>query len=190
MNIKIIKSKKPLLLIGIIILIIIPSYIIFNKDLLDKNKFTIQPKINLNFKDVIPGKTKVEDLEKILGKPIDVQKNNTIDELSYSSNNPNRDNIVQTDDSIVTFIKEIISSKNEKSKTDILSNYGNPPHRLYGPNSNAGTNLYVYPDKGIAFLGSDDHNQLEEIWHFSPTTYENFKKTYATNYSETIKQYQ
>jgi len=186
MKINIIKNKKIFLLVGIIILIVIPLFILFGKNGLKINDNTIKTSTNFDPKKIIPGTTKEKDIEKALGKP--VEKSGNI--LNYQSNNPNSYNTVQVENGKVAFVKEIITSKIEKTKKDIVSEYGEPKYKLYGPYSNSGINLYIYPDKGLAFLGGDDFDSIQEIWYFPPTTFEDFKRTYAKDYSETLKQYQ
>jgi len=85
----------------------------------------------------------------------------------------------------VVFIREIITAKDKKTTEDITSQYGNAPYTLYGPASVNGFNLYVYLDKGIAYIGHVKEPILLEIWYFQPTTIEDFQVKWAKGYSTT-----
>lgn len=88
-------------------------------------------------------------------------------------------------DDKVVFIKEIVTTKDGKTADDITSQYGTAPHFLYGPASVNGFNLYVYPDKGIAYVGHVAEPVILEVWYFQPISLEEFQRRWAPNYSKT-----
>jgi hypothetical protein len=138
------------------------------------------PSTGADFKSIIPGYSSKQDTIAELGKPLNDEES---DLLSFKSNNPNLSHQVVTAEDKVTFIKEIVSPNDNKTTEEITSQYGEAPYVLYGPDSVNGFNLYIYPDKGIAYLGHIKEPILLEVWYFQPTSFEDFKQRWATNYS-------
>lgn len=84
------------------------------------------------------------------------------------------------------FFKEIITSSENKTPRDLINVYGDTQNILYGNDAINGIFLYVYPDKGIAYLGNKSSNTLFEIWYFEPTTMDTFITNWASGYSKQI----
>lgn len=140
------------------------------------------PPSGVSFKSLVPGLSGKSDAIETLGTPLnDVEA----DTLSFKSNNPNLPHQVVVPDETVLFIKEIVSLADKKTTEDITSAYGEAPYVLFGPDSVNGFNLYVYPDRGLAYLGHVEEPILLEIWYFQPTSFEDFKERWASNYSTT-----
>ena len=134
------------------------------------------------FNSLIPGQnTKSEALE-TLGNPLNNEESATLD---FESSNPNLFHQIITENEKITFIKEVIAPSDGKTTLDINSLYGDARYVLYGPESIHGFNLYIYPNKGIAYIGHLKEPVLLEVWYFQPTTFENFKAKWATGYSNT-----
>lgn len=136
------------------------------------------------YKSLVPGVSTKQDAIKILGTPLNDPSSDT---LTFRSNNPNIPNKVVADTDKVVLIKEIVTAKDNKTTNDITDKYGAASYTLYGPDSINGFNLYVYPDKGIAYLGHIKEPIVLEIWYFQPTSTEDFKTRWATEYSETLR---
>ena len=140
------------------------------------------PKKTASFQSIIPGSTTEKQVLEKLGKPIN---NPSADVLKYQSNNPNLPHEIIFDNEKVSFIKEIVSPDDQKTTDEIKEKYGLAPYVLYGPDAIHGFNLYVYPNKGLAYLGHFKEPILLEIWYFSPTSFEDFQKKFAPQYSQT-----
>ena len=140
------------------------------------------PTSGASYKSLTPGVSSKEDAIKLLGTPLNSPSSDTLD---FKSNNPNLPNQVVTSNNKISLIKEIVTVSDRKTTTDITSQYGTAPNVLYGPASTNGFNLYVYPDKGIAYLGHVKEPIVLEIWYFQLTTLKNFISEWAPNYSET-----
>lgn len=176
--------RKRLITFLIIFLIILVGVIVF---FFARSKKAVPtptglPTSGASYKSLTPGVSSKEDAIKLLGTPLN---SSTSDTLDFKSNNPNLPNQVDTSNDKVSLIKEIVTVSDKKTTTDITGQYGIAPSVLYGPDSVNGFNLYVYPDKGIAYIGHIKEPIVLEIWYFQPTTLENFISKWAPNYSET-----
>jgi len=136
---------------------------------------------------VLPGKTSKDEVISKLGTPIkdDLTTNN--ETLYYNSTSKTRNNQIILEDESVVLVKEMISYLDSKKVSSITTSYGISTDSLFGPDSAGGNKLYIYPDKGIAYIGDPKFDTLEEIWYFVPTSIEKFKETWALGYSETQK---
>ncbi|OGM56205.1 hypothetical protein A3E46_00695 [Candidatus Woesebacteria bacterium RIFCSPHIGHO2_12_FULL_46_16] len=143
---------------------------------------TPTPSAGAKYKFLIPGTSSRGDVLKNLGQPLNDEASEL---LNFKSNNPNLPHQAVVPEDTVVFIREIITAKDKKTTEDITSQYGNAPYTLYGPASVNGFNLYVYPDKGIAYIGHVEESILLEIWYFQPTTIEDFQTRWAKGYSTT-----
>jgi len=140
------------------------------------------PSVGASYKSVVPGSSSRSDVLATLGKSLNDEAS---DLLNFKSSNPNLPHQVAVPVDTVVFIREIITAKDKKTTEDITSQYGNAPYTLYGPASVNGFNLYVYLDKGIAYIGHVKEPILLEIWYFQPTTIEDFQVKWAKGYSTT-----
>lgn len=135
-----------------------------------------------SFKSLIPGQSTKSDAIEKLGEPLNDKEPGSLD---FESKNPNLPHRVATENEKITFIKEIITAEDGKTSIDITALYGEAPYVLYGLDSIHGFNLYIYPDKGIAYLGHVKEPILLEVWYFQPTTFEEFRDKWAPGYYDT-----
>jgi len=140
-----------------------------------------------SFKGITPGLSNKAEVIQTLGEPIKTTDLGQQTKLDYPSNKPTRNSEVYLQDQTAVFVKEIVSSKDKKKPSDLTKKFGEPKYFLFGPASTSGLNLYVFPDRGIAFVANIEADYLFEIWYFPPTDYSTFKNTYAQDYSETFK---
>lgn len=139
--------------------------------------------VGASYKELAPGASTRADLERVLGPVIDQTEEGL---LLFKSTNPNLPHEVVMSEDTVAFIKEAVTAQDKKTSDEITQKYGAAPYVLYGPGSMSGFNLYVYPDKGIAYLGHSKEAVLLEVWYFQPTSIDNFKSRWAKEYSENI----
>lgn len=133
------------------------------------------------FKTLVPGQsTKSEAIEK-LGELLNDKESAT---LNFKSSNPNLPHQVVTEEEKITFIKEVVAPIDGKTSTEIVDLYGVAPYILYGSESIHGFNLYIYPNKGLSYIGHLKEPVLLEVWYFQPTTFEDFKDRWAPNYTD------
>lgn len=135
---------------------------------------------------VVIGKSSKEDVIKILGNPISEETKGKFDVLTFGSASPTRPDQVYLVQNVALMTKEIISFQDQRKTEAIINNYGVAKTTLYGSDTTAGFYLFVYPDKGLAYLGNPKSGDLLEIWHFAPTNLQSFKSELAPNYSETL----
>ncbi len=135
-----------------------------------------------SYKDIVPGITTEEDLNKILGTPLKTTINGSEKTDEYKATTGLRHHIAIVQSGKVVFIKEIITSKDTTKASDITAIYGTAPNILYSKFPNATFDLCVYPANGIAYLGHKDGGLLE-IWYFQPTNIDDFISIWGKDYS-------
>lgn len=132
-----------------------------------------------------PGKTTKKDVVNKLGDPETETKTDGGSLDAFSSESPVRLHQVLFDSQNVSqLFKKIITAGDTATPKDIIQIYGDASNILYGADSINGIYLYVYSDKGIAYLGNNQSNTLFEIWYFAPTSLDNFMKNLASGYSK------
>lgn len=133
-----------------------------------------------------PGITTKNEVIKQLGDPIlEVKQNNqTIDDFKSNSATRNNQVVFQNDKS--QFFKQIVAAGENIKISDIANQYGPTDNILYGRDAESGFYLYVYLNKGVAYLGNSETQDILEIWYFQPTNIDNFIQLWASNYSKTL----
>lgn len=133
------------------------------------------------------GETTSEDIKKLPELKSEQVKGN-LTEFSFKSARFN-DNTVITENNIVVF-KKIITIDPDTWQhpplSSYLSAYGSSEaeftgSNLYGPVFKT----YVYPSKGLAFIGNPFPDELYEIQVFEPTTLEVYRSKWGTDINET-----
>jgi len=180
------KSKKIIILtlVSLSFLIFVVIKINFNK----QNPTTIEAPISspvdkiATFDEIIPGKTSIERINELLGKPLDSIASGGLNISNYKSTNQYRNHKVYSKDGLAELIIEEIIGES-KTANDVRKIYGIAPEMLYEKTLSSVFNLYVYPSNGIAYLGHEDGTILE-VWYFVPTTIEDFIIKWGSDYSK------
>jgi hypothetical protein len=137
--------------------------------------------------DLHPGVSSLDDVTKALGTAIGEKPTDGGKILEYRSSNPNFNNELTIQSETLTFVKQQVIRADQINITKINNKYGNYENVLYGPLSTSGFNLYIYPDKGIAYIGNQLSGTVFEIWYFPPTDIRTFQGLYAKDYSENFQ---
>lgn len=132
-----------------------------------------------SWNSITPGTSTESDVTASLGKP----KEKIGDTLYYGSKSPTRDNQISLQGGVVGLVKESVAFSESRKTSEITSKFGDPTFTLFGPEAVNGQYLFVYPDKGVAFIGNPVVGSLFEVWYFLPTTIDLFTKDYAPDYS-------
>lgn len=169
---------KKIIIISTIIVLIIVVFFAFTKINESSTKPSPTPGA-ASWTGIIPGQTTTKDATKILGTPI-ASSGNILD---FQSKSPTENNKITSENGKVIFIRHVIAKGDNTSTTQITDLYGTAPVRLYGPDSNGGEDLYVYPEKGVAYLANQPKEYMFEIWYFEPMGINNFIKKWAPSYS-------
>lgn len=144
-----------------------------------------------DFNGIVPGTTTIEDINKLLGRPIESTKSGDLNIYSYRSTNQYRHHKVISKDGLAELVVEEVIDKS-KTAEDIRKIYGLAPEVLYEKALSSVFNLYVYPSNGIAYLGHADGTMLE-IWYFTPTDIGSFISNwggeFSRNPSNTVPKY-
>ncbi|EKE13433.1 MAG: hypothetical protein ACD_13C00018G0010 [uncultured bacterium] len=179
------KNKKVILAIAVISLLSI-LYIVYIS--LSggggTNRKTKIPETGASYNNLTPGISTEDDVIGQMGTAVKENRSDTITTLEYESNNPNFNNQFSMDSGILTLVKQIVSSKDDVTISSINEKYGNYKNVLYKSSSYSGFNLYIYPDKGLAYIGHQGSGIILEIWYFKPTTFNEFKTSFGQAFSE------
>ena len=141
----------------------------------------------VDYKGLVPGVSRRPQVLEKMGNLVSETEMDDKDLLKFQSTSPNRDHEAVLAGESLVFIKEIVTATDNKKITELTSRYGESSNVLYGPSSVGGFNLYVYPEKGLAYLGNPTgEGALIEIWYFPPNTLAEFRKQWAPQYSETF----
>jgi len=167
-----------------LILLVLVGVWIFYQSQKGSKVTTKPPEQAVSYKSLTPGKSNLDQLEKEFGEPLETKEDGTKKTLDFQSSSKVRPNQAIVEDETVVFIKEIVTKTDEKSVKNITGVYGDPNFVLYDQSSpNSSFSLYVYPDRGLAFIGHPSGTLLE-IWYFPPTTLDDFIQRWAPNYSQ------
>jgi hypothetical protein len=178
-----IKKYWVLILIALmLVLVIIDKFIIPDKKV---SQTVSTPKSNrvADYKSIQPGKSKLEEINSLLGYPIEQSEKDGNIIAEYRSSSNYRNNLVTVQNGVATLIKEIVTATDNKKSQDIIQEYGEAPFVLYDQKPSSTFNLYVYPTNGIAYLGHEDGTLLE-VWYFQPIDIDSFISTWAKDYSK------
>ncbi|MCX6706058.1 MAG: hypothetical protein NTV24_03055 [Candidatus Woesebacteria bacterium] len=175
-------QKTKYLLVGLLLLSVISVVFVFSSTKpKTNNNATPQPSQikTIDWSKLTPGESTTKDVTDVLGNPI-IQKENV---YFFKSSTSVANNEAVIENGTAQFFKEIVTLSDKKTVDTITSKYGLAPNTLYGSNSINGFDLYVYPDKGVAYLGNSITRDLLEIWHFTPTDIDTFLNKWGQGYS-------
>lgn len=176
------KGIKALILTFLILIIVLGFFIVKNSKKEPPQISTKGPEYN----GLTPGGSNKSDVTSKLGTPLKetLDGNNlTLEYKSQSNPNFNNEYLLRSDS--LVFVKQYVTASDNIFITDIAKKYGTYEHVLYGNKSQNGFDLYVYPSKGIAYIGHQQAGIVLEIWYFQPTDLTNFVNNFAADYSET-----
>ncbi|MFV1917094.1 MAG: hypothetical protein ACC618_01220 [Patescibacteria group bacterium] len=137
----------------------------------------------VGYNSITPGKSTEAVVTEQLGEPLSINRMGSKKMLEYKSSSPSRMHQIILENSQVLFIKEIVSTNDNLEAQDLVQKYGNPTSKLYNiADPDSSFSLYVYGDKGLAYLGHEDGTLLE-VWYFPPTTLGEFINQWGQDYS-------
>lgn len=173
------------LIIGLVLILFLVSvgYIVYLLKKETKPSPNIPTAVQNSYKALTPGTTDEKEVVATLGKPLTQNTQGKETVLDYPSNSPARKDQIIIENSKVKIIKEVVTLKDNKKMSSFTKAYGPAPYSLFGPDAQSGFYLYIYPDKGLAYIGNVPADLLTEIWYFTPTTIEQFTKDFASGYS-------
>lgn len=176
--------KHKYLVISFLVIIVLVVFLSYSSS----SKNTPTPSPVGNFSNIIPGKSTPDDVKKILGDPLKQTQTDGYNLSDYKSTSQTRNNQVYYSNGTAQLVKEIVSFNQVKKITDVTTKYGPADNILYGPDSVGGFYLFVYPEKGVAYLGNPNSGSLLEVWYFTSTDIKTFISTWAKDYSQTPQQ--
>jgi len=148
---------------------------------------TVPTKQGVSWQSLTPGVSGKNQVIEKLGNPIEETKEEDQSILDFRSSSSTRNHQAVFENETANFLREIVTLKDEKTTEDLKEMYGETENVLYGPDAYNGYYLFVYPEKGVAYLGSPGTGNLLEIWYFPPTNMEDFTSVWAQGYSTQLK---
>ena len=138
------------------------------------------------WKEIVPQVSTSKDLQKILGQPIDIQKEKDLVVYFYPSETENWPTKIYVSETTqkVTLIKRFFPSPSETYQS-FISQFGPPDKELFGPHQGAGFSVFVFLKKGVAIVANPNSGMILEIWYFSPTTLEDFLSSWGKDLTST-----
>lgn len=190
-NYKNISKKTKMFIFGLLILLFLFVIYILNKNkkAADDQTNQVKPQIS-TYENLTLGKSSRNEIVNNIGLPNKEYFDNNKLHLEYTTLNPNFNDEFVLENERLTFIKKIIVINDKLRVGDLKSKYGNEEYILYGPGSSIGLKMFVYPSKGVAFIGFEGKGYLTEVWYFEPTNIEQFKTKFGLNYSDTPEEIQ
>lgn len=180
---EILKIRKMLiiLLIIVVVLFILIAFVFGKVTTPNINKGGVPLGPGEKWNQIVPGESTKEDVIKQFGEPISSTENS----LSYKSSSPARDNQITIADNHVDLVRQMITPADKITTKTLTQKYGISSDLLYGPDSPNGIYLFIYANKGVAYLGNPNTESVIEVWYYPPTTLEKFRSKYALEYSPT-----
>lgn len=174
-----IKTHKVLSLLSILLLVLILGYLFFFKS--NMNQQSTIP----TYRSITPGTSTKEQVIEKLGKPLEDKQIGNNEILTFDSGKTVRPDEYYFQNGVNSLVKEIIPFDDERKIESIRTKYGNANLVLYGEGSVGGFYLFVYLDRGVAYIGNPVSGSLLELWYFTPLSEQEFIKNWAQGYSKT-----
>jgi hypothetical protein len=182
---KLLQHKKTIFLILLVVVVALgTAALLISKSQMAKQENKEQEGA-LTYKAISPGLTAKDDVVSILGDPLNQSESEGLTTYQFTSSVEARPHEATFKEEELTIFKEVVNLN--KTATDITTKYGEATNILYQSQVAGGFALYIYPDKGIAYLGDTSGKDIvTEIWYFQPTTIEEFKTNWAADYYDSL----
>lgn len=181
---QLIKNKKILLALGAVFLVTLAIVFWLHSGKIGPSP-TPRPS-GASYKNLTPGTSSEKDVKGALGTPLKETASGEQTVLEYKSKNPNFNDEFALKAGTLAFVRQIVTLDDNLKIPDLEKKYGKYESVLYGNLSTSGFNLYVYPDKGVAYIGQPESGFITEIWYFVPTDLNTFKQLFASGFSDTL----
>jgi len=127
-----------------------------------------------SWRGVVPGLTSPEQVFALLGQPAATSVEPSGTTYFFSSANQYWKNEVRAREATVAFVKEYVFPPADTSLLSTIRRFNVSPTRLFGPDSVAGRDLFVSPERGVALFANGEKDKLYEVWYFPPVSLEQF----------------
>ncbi len=169
--------KHKLLTLILLLIVLVVAWIVYRTG---KVPVMPLPTPENSWKNIVPGTSLLKDVNIQLGEPVSSDNN----QYEYSSDNPNLNHEVLYENNVVVSIRRIAVIEDQMQIKGAFAQHGQNFTVLYSDKSTLGDNLYVYLNKGIAYLGNPDTDRVLEVWYFRPVnSVDEFITKYAPDYS-------
>lgn len=174
-----IKTHKLIISILVLISLVIIGYTVLTRR--SGPSQTVIPSYN----SITPGVSTKEQVIEKLGTPLTQKENGDSELLTFNSDKTERPDEYYFQNGLNKLVKEIIPYDDERKIEEIRIKYGNADMVLYGEGSIGGFYLFVYLNRGVAYIGNPTSGNLLELWYFTPRSESEFLRSWAQGYSKT-----
>ncbi len=130
------------------------------------------------YKGITPGQTKKVDVLALLGDPNRTEQDGANEILLYPSPFTRQFNTIIFQDQIVVLIDVVIGDEDALAFSAIKALYGEPGKIAY-TNYLQGSMVYIYPDKGRAFIADENADIVFTKQCFFPMSLDDYLNTWG-----------
>ncbi len=136
------------------------------------------------WKSITPNYSKISDVYKAFGQPLETKKIDQGTQLSYKSVFPALPNQVVVDpQEKVSFMKEQTLHVDGGNISNYTTKYGKADLVMFDAETGPGDRAYVFLSKGLVIVAHVGDGSVEQRWYFTPTNQDNFLKIWGTHLS-------
>ena len=130
------------------------------------------------YQGITPGQTTRADVVALLGDPTRTEQDGANEILLYPSPHPRQFNTINVQDQIVVLLDIIMGDEEAMAFSAIKALYGEPGHIAY-TNYLQGSMVYIYPDKGRAFIADENADIVFTKQCFLPMSLDDYLNTWG-----------
>jgi hypothetical protein len=130
------------------------------------------------FKGITPGQTKRADVLSLLGQPASTEPYGNAEMLIYASAFPKQFNTVIVQNNMVVFMDVLVDSDAGLAYSAVKTRYGQPGLVTYSTYQQ-GSNTYIFPDHGRAFIADESLDAVFTKQCFLPMSLDDYMKTWG-----------
>jgi hypothetical protein len=130
------------------------------------------------YQGITPGQTTRADVVALLGDPTRTEQDGANEILLYPSPHPMQFNTIVFQDQIVVLMDVIMGDEDAPAFSEIKVLYGEPGQITY-TNYIQGSMVYIYPDKGRAFIADENTDIVFTKQCFLPMSLDDYLNTWG-----------
>ena len=130
------------------------------------------------YQGITLGQSNKTDVLALLGDPTRTEQDGANEILLYPSPHPRLFNTIVFQDQVVVLIDMIMGDEDALAFSAIKALYGEPVHIAY-TNYLQGSMVYIYPDKGRAFIADENADIVFTKQCFLPMSLEDYLNTWG-----------
>jgi len=141
-----------------------------------------------NYQNILPGESKLEDVEKKFGSPISsvISSTGTIYQFESGNKYLPHEVVIDGEDTVQYINRHLVEIPKENQIQKLTKELNETPTVLYSQSSLSGVNLYVFPKSGLALEATQKSGLGLSIKYFSPADLITIIEKHFPNHSKTF----